>query len=218
MSTSSNTATQAQSKGSSTKDDAVADNVPTSGPSTPPIQKRSVLELVILCVGLFCPLFLATLDQSLHPSSTQLITSHCRNCSSTYSIVLRRTRRPVLDRQCIYFDKHSIYARLRTIGRYFRSTFSYAICGFHFPCRQRFMYWCSDMGHAISRPSNFWCRRYVSTPASIKFVAAGCLIMTRIIMSDHVTLKQNARQNGILLIMFAVAFSIGPVHLSNGRN
>lgn len=39
--------------------------------------------------------------------------------------------------------------------------------------------------------------------------------MTRIIMSDHVTLKQNARQNGLLIFMFAIAFSVGPVKRSH---
>lgn len=42
-------------------------------------------------------------------------------------------------------------------------------------------------------------------------VAAGCFIMTKIIMSDTDSLKENSTQNTFLAIMFAVAYSIGPV-------
>jgi len=43
------------------------------------------------------------------------------------------------------------------------------------------------------------------------FLAAGCFVMTKIIMSDTSSLKENATQNTFLSIMFAVAYSIGPV-------
>jgi MFS family permease len=42
-------------------------------------------------------------------------------------------------------------------------------------------------------------------------IAAGCFVMTKIIMSDTGTLRENSTQNTFLSIMFAVAYSIGPV-------
>lgn len=42
-------------------------------------------------------------------------------------------------------------------------------------------------------------------------LAAGCFIMTRIIMSDTNSLRENTTQNTFLSIMFAIAYSIGPV-------
>jgi hypothetical protein len=44
-------------------------------------------------------------------------------------------------------------------------------------------------------------------------VAAGCFIMTKIIMSDTDSLRENSIQNTFLALMFAVAYSIGPVFL-----
>jgi MFS family permease len=41
--------------------------------------------------------------------------------------------------------------------------------------------------------------------------AAGCFTMTKIIMSDTNSLRDNSTQNTFLAIMYAVAYSIGPV-------
>jgi MFS family permease len=46
------------------------------------------------------------------------------------------------------------------------------------------------------------------------FPAAGCFVMTKIIMSDTTSLRENSTQNTFLALMFAVAYSIGPVLLS----
>ena len=48
-------------------------------------------------------------------------------------------------------------------------------------------------------------------PANV--LAAGCFVMTKIIMSDTNSLRENSTQNTFLAIMFAVAYSIGPVCL-----
>jgi MFS family permease len=45
----------------------------------------------------------------------------------------------------------------------------------------------------------------------ILMIAAGCFVMTRIIMSDTKSLRENSTQNTFLSLMFAVAYSIGPV-------
>ena len=49
------------------------------------------------------------------------------------------------------------------------------------------------------------------TDLLIEYLAAGCFVMTKIIMSDTNTLRENSTQNTFLAIMFAVAYSIGPV-------
>jgi organic hydroperoxide reductase OsmC/OhrA len=45
----------------------------------------------------------------------------------------------------------------------------------------------------------------------ILMIAAGCFVMTKIIMSDTNSLRENSTQNTFLALMFAVAYSIGPV-------
>jgi hypothetical protein len=44
--------------------------------------------------------------------------------------------------------------------------------------------------------------------------AAGCFVLTRIIMSDTQSLRENSTQNTFLALMYAIAYSIGPVHFS----
>jgi hypothetical protein len=44
-------------------------------------------------------------------------------------------------------------------------------------------------------------------------LVAGCIVMTKIIMSDTNSLRENSTQNTFLAIMFAIAYSIGPVRL-----
>lgn len=41
--------------------------------------------------------------------------------------------------------------------------------------------------------------------------AAGCFVMTKIVMSDTNSLRENSTQNTFLALMYAVAYSIGPV-------
>ena len=48
-------------------------------------------------------------------------------------------------------------------------------------------------------------------------IAAGCFVMTKIIMSDTNSLRENSTQNTFLSLMFAVAYSIGPVSLFRSR-
>jgi hypothetical protein len=62
----------------------------TDIPAAPPTlsKKRAILEKIFLCVALFFPLFLATLDTSTvcYNSSNR---SHCRNRRASHRVAIR---------------------------------------------------------------------------------------------------------------------------------
>lgn len=49
-------------------------------------------------------------------------------------------------------------------------------------------------------------------------IAAGCFVMTKIVMSDTNSLRENSTQNTFLALMYAVAYSIGPVISSENKS
>jgi hypothetical protein len=122
-----------------------------------------------------------------------------------------------MDCKCLYPHQYRLPPCVRTSSGYLRETCGHAICNIHLPCRKCTMYRRPIMGDDARWKRNRRrrrCQPHSLTEHLLTFIAAGCFVMTKIIMSDTNSLRENSTQNTFLALMFAVAYSIGPVRLS----